>query len=40
MFFESFEIFNFTDDNTLYGSGIEFYGILENLEHDMKTILK
>ena len=40
MFFESCEIFNIADDNTLYGSGIEFYGILENLKHDMKTILK
>ena len=40
MFIESCEICNFADDNTLYSSGIELSSILENLKHDMKTILK
>ena len=40
MFIESCEICNFADDNTLYSSGIELSSFLENLKHDMKTILK
>ena len=40
MFIESCEICNFADDNTLYSSRIELSSILENLKHDMKTVLK
>ena len=40
MFIENCEICNFADDNTLYSGGIELSIILENLKHDMKSILK
>ena len=40
MFIKNCEICNFSDENTLYSSGIELSSILENVKHDTKTILK
>ena len=40
MFIEKTEICNFADDNTIYDCGEDLSNILENLKHDLKTLLK
>ena len=40
MFIEKNEIFNFTDDNTIYNCGESLWNILKNLTQDMKILLK
>ena len=40
MFIEKTEVCNFADDNTIYECGKDLSNILENLEHDLKILLK
>ena len=40
MFIEKTEICNFADDNTIYDCGEDLSNILENLNHDLKILLK
>ena len=40
MFIEKTEVCNFADDSTIYDCGKEVCNILENLEHDLKILLK
>ena len=40
VFIEKSEIWNFADGNTLYSGWTVLSSNLENLKHDMKTILK
>ena len=40
MFIEKTEICNFADDNTIYDCGEDLSNILENLKHDLITLLK
>ena len=40
MFIKKTEVCNFADDSTIYDCGKEVCNILENLEHDLKILLK
>ena len=40
MFIEKTEVCNFADDNTIYDCGEDLSNILENLNHDLKILLK
>ena len=40
MFIEKTEVCNFANDNTIYECGEDLSHILENLKHELKTLLK